>query len=300
MDIQQLYQDYSVDYKTEGHKHCRPGWISVHCPWCVGSQNYHLGYSLHSNFFTCWRCGWHPIVPTIALLLKTDTGKAYKIVKQYGSLVNPYVKPIETNLNIEYKLPSGVIPLTEQHKRYLEKRLFDSDYLEKKYSLQSTGPIALLDNNDYKHRIIIPYYWNYKQVSFDSRDVTGKHTYKYMACPKNRELIPHKEILYGNQEKWTKTGICVEGTTDVWRLGDNSFAVSGIKFTPKQVRLIAKIFKRVFVCFDGQEEQALAQANTLVSELRFRGVDAFRVDIEGDPGSMDQKEADYLVKQLTK
>jgi hypothetical protein len=37
-----------------------------------------------------------------------------------------------------------------------------------------------------------------------------------------------------------------------------------------------------------------------VAELKFRGVDAFRVDIEGDPGSMKQSEADYLVKQLIK
>lgn len=32
----------------------------------------------------------------------------------------------------------------------------------------------------------------------------------------------------------------------------------------------------------------------------FRGVDAFRVEIRGDPGSMKQSEADYLVKQLIK
>lgn len=25
MDIVRLYQDYGVDHRTEGHKHCRPG-----------------------------------------------------------------------------------------------------------------------------------------------------------------------------------------------------------------------------------------------------------------------------------
>jgi len=299
MDIQQLYKDFGVDYQTEG-KHTRQGWIGINCPWCSGSQDYHLGYNLTNNFFTCFRCGYHPIVPTIALVLRVDNSKAYKIVKEYGLLVNPYVKPQQSDVKIEFKLPSGIMPLTDQHKRYLEKRLFDPEYLERKYNLQSTGPIALLDHSDYRHRIMIPYYWNYEQVSFDSRDVTGKNTSKYMACPKNREIIPHKEILYGAQEKWNSTGICVEGCTDVWRFGDNSFAVSGIKYTPKQVRLITKTFKRVFVCFDGEESQALEQANKLVSELKFRGVDSFRVDIEGDPGGMDQKEANYLVKQLTK
>jgi len=301
MDIIQLYQDYSVDYKTEGHKHCRPGWVNVECPWCEGNAGYHLGFNLNSDHYVCWRCGFHPITPTIALLLRLNNKDAYKLVEQYGLLVSPYettLKPIE---KANHKFPSGVLPLQDNHKRYLEKRLFDPDYLEKKYNLLGTGPISLLDHIDYKHRIMIPYFWDYQQVSFDSRDITGHHTSKYMACPKNRELIEHKAILYGTQEKWDKRcGICVEGPTDVWRFGDKSFGVSGIKYTPAQVRLIAKLFKRVPVCFDGGEPQAIAQADLLVGDLHFRGVDAFRVDIQGDPGGMDQKEADYLVKQLTK
>ena len=46
------------------------------------------------------------------------------------------------------------------------------------------------------------------------------------------------------------------------------------------------------------DPQAKLQATKIVAELRFRGVDAFRVDIKGDPGSMKQEDADYLVKQL--
>jgi hypothetical protein len=182
----------------------------------------------------------------------------------------------------------------------LEKRGFDPEYLEKEWNLLGTGPVSLLDNINYKHRIIIPFLWNNSQVSFDSRDITGKHTSKYMACPKNREQIPHKEILYGKQSKWGNTGICVEGPTDVWRFGTRSFATSGIKYTNYQTRIIAKTFSRVAVCFDGGETQATNQARILIGELKFRGVDAFMVNIDGDPGSMKQSEADYLVKQLTK
>lgn len=309
MDIQQLYQDYSVDYKTEGHKHTRAGWVNTACPWCVssgGHEGYHLGYNLQSDRFVCWRCGVHPVNATIALILRLNYKEAAQIVQMYGLLVSPYetaLKPIE---KANHKFPSGVEPLQARHKQYLEERLFDPDYLEKKYNLLGTGPLAFLRPNDksdkrinYKQRIIIPYFWDYQQVSFDSRDITGKSELKYIACPLEREVIPHKNILYGTQENWGKTGICVEGPTDVWRFGDPAFAVSGIKFTSYQVRAISKIFKRVAVCFDGGEPQALEQASLLVGDLRFRGVDAFRVDIEGDPGGMKQSEADYLVKQLT-
>jgi hypothetical protein len=299
MDILSLYQDFSVDYRTEGHRHCRPGWINTECPFCTGNPGYHLGYHLETNHYVCWRCGFHAIPPTIAKLLRIKIQDAYTLIKQYGLLyVDRRIDTIKERTAIIHQFPSGVEPLTDRHKQYLEKRGFDPERLERQWYLLSTGPVSLLDHINYKHRILIPFFWNSIQVSFDSRDTTGKHPSKYMACPKSRELIPHKEILYGNQFAWGRTGICVEGPTDVWRFGNNSFATSGIKYTPRQIRLIAKTFKRVPVCFDGGEEQAKIQANALIADLRFRGVDSFRVDIEGDPGSMKQSDADYLVKQL--
>jgi len=306
MNIIQLYQDFSINYLTEGHKHCRAGWVNTECPFCIGKGNpgYHLGYELESNHFVCWRCGWHPIIPTISKLINVNENQVKEIIKNYGGFVyTPHKeKPIKIQVK-SLKLPSGSIPLGIKHKTYLESRGFDPDLLEKEWNLMATGPISILDNIDYKFRIIIPFIWDKKQVSFDSRDITGKHPNKYMACPLDLEVIPHKDILYGDQSAWGKTGIGVEGPTDVWRFGKNAVATSGIKYTPKQVRLIAKTFKRFAVCFDGpsetsNEKQAAEQAETLVADLRFRRVDAFKVNIKGDPGGMSQSEADYLVKQL--
>jgi hypothetical protein len=145
---------------------------------------------------------------------------------------------------------------------------------------------------------VIPYIWNSKIVTFDTRDITGKAINKYIACPADREEIPRKSILYGIPEKWGKTGICVEGCTDVWRMGQYSFSTSGIKYTPQQVRIIAKSFKRVAVCFD-PEPQAIVQANKLIAELKFRKIDAFRVDLlSKDPGDLSDSEAQYIVQQI--
>jgi len=297
MDVIQLYQDYSVNFLTEGHKHCRPGWVNTPCPFCTGNPGYHLGFELSSSYYVCWRCGWHPIDESLAKLLNVSRQEAVKIAKAYGNTIVYVRPPVSITKKVDHKLPSNVGPMGIMHRIYLDKRKFDPEKLEREWNLLGTGPVSLLDGLDYKFRIVIPFIWDYKEVSFDSRDITGKHFAKYMACPKERELIPHKRILYGKQELWKSTGIIVEGPTDTWRLGVYSCATSGIKFTPKQVRVIAKAFKRVAVCFD-DDPQAIEQANKLVSELKFRGVDAFRVDIEGDPGAMKQSEADYLVKQL--
>jgi len=298
MDILQLYQDYSVDFLTEGHKHCRSGWVNTPCPYCTGNPGYHLSYNLQNDFYLCWRCGWHPVVPTVAKLIHLDIDKTRALIRRYGLLV-PKTAELDTKeFNLKpHRLPSHTGPLAQNHIRYLEKRGFDPVYLQKEYHLLGTGPVNLLDGLNYKHRIVIPFIWDGREVSFDSRDITNKHIYKYMACPGDRELISHKSILYGKQSEWNDTGILVEGPTDVWRMGTSSFAVSGIKYTSKQVRCIAKTFNRVAVCFDG-DPQARIQATKIVAELKFRGVNAFRVDIEGDPGSMKQEEANYLVNQL--
>ena len=96
-------------------------------------------------------------------------------------------------------------------------------------------------------------------------------------------------------------GICVEGVTDVWRLGRKAFALFGIEYKRQQVQIIKKIFKKVFVIFDSGEEQAQNKANMLVSDLQMIGVEAYQVILEkGDPGELSEEEARYIVKNLIK
>ena len=299
MDIIQLYNDFGVDYKTEGHKHTHSGWAHTPCPFCSGNAGYHLGYNLEEDYYKCWRCGWHDPVSSLSAILNLNKNAVYPLIQQYGLLA--YAKP-KAKIKVRkrsFRLPSNAEELTDRHRKYLIKRNFDPDKLINEWKLLATGVFSVLDGISYKHRILIPFYWNGQLTSFDSRDITGKHKAKYMACPKARELVEHKRSLYGNQEKWKSTGICVEGPTDVWRLGGEAFATSGIEYTAAQLRIMGQAFEKIAVVFD-DEPQAIVQANKLVADLKFRGVDAFRVDIKGDPGGLKQSEADYLVKQLIK
>ena len=301
MDIEALYRDYSIPYQTEGHKHCRPGWVNTACPHCTGEhEGLHLGFNTDSNHFVCWRCGGHYAPDSISKLLNVSLSEAFKIIRRYGAIKGK-VKEFTHKIRAKaFKFPDNAKELSKQHRTYLESRNFDPDKLIQDWGILGTGVFSRLDKLDYKHRIIIPFVWDGEVVSFDSRDITNRSQNKYMACPEDRELISHKRILFGRQDKWGDTGICVEGPTDVFRFGFNSFATSGIKYTPAQMRLISKTFKCVPVVFDNDpgNPQSKIQALKLVADLKFRGVDSFRVEIEGDPGGMRQSEADYLVKQL--
>jgi hypothetical protein len=301
MDIIQLYQDFSIPYYTEG-KNVADGWVNVQCPHCDDRSN-HLGFNPESNSFVCWRCGKHKTTETIAAILNVSWKESKRIQEQYGGYTITNAAPKVEIHKRGFKYPSDTHELLPHHKMYLENRDYDPEQLERDWGLFSTGPMSVLDQINYSRRIIIPIEWDKRVVTFQGRDVTGKNPIKYKACPKPRELIEHQTILGGKQEHWGETGIIVEGFFDVFRLGFSSCCCFGIEYTPAQVRLIAKTFKRVAIAFD-YEIQAQRKARKLKEQLGIyyrKKSDVFIVEgIQDDPGKMKQSEADYLVKQILK
>ncbi|HUV82818.1 MAG TPA: hypothetical protein VMW53_07080 [archaeon] len=299
MKVKQLYDDFSVDYALEGHKNVRDGWIGVDCPFCVGKSGYHLGYNMDDDYFSCWRCGKHSAKEVLTKLLNVDEKTTRILIKQYGGSDSQPRISLHRDTK-PFTFPTNCGPLQYMHELYLLGRGFDPNRLARDWGLQGTGPISNLDGADYRFRIIAPIQWNEDIVSFQGRSISDHAEAKYKACPINLETIHHKHILYGNQTKWKSTGIVVEGITDVWRFGSSACATFGIKYKREQLRIIVKSFTRVFIVFD-PEPQAQQQAEKMRSEIYdfISGPEVHIVSLQQDPGSMDQDEANYLIKQLT-
>lgn len=298
MNIIQLYKDFNVPFATEGHKHCREGWVNTTCPFCTGNPGMHLGYNMADDFYVCWRCGWKATHKALALLIHVSEQEAKEIARKYGG--KSHVKSAVTVRvgQKKFRLPPSTAPMNDRHKRYLAKRKFDPEVIEKIWNVQGTGPISLMDGMSFSHRLVIPIYWEDRIVSFQTRDITAKHSLRYITCPEQREIIKHKHIFYqAIPTKDSDACICVEGVTDAWRFGYGAIATFGIKYTKYQVREISKKFKKVFVVFD-DDPQAIKQSEKLTAELILRGVDAYSIKIQGDPGDMAQTDADTLKKEL--
>ena len=305
MKIKQLYDDFHINYVMENdeHRHARPGWVNTECVFCAGDNpGYHLGYNLDDNYFYCWRCGHHQTKKTLTKLLSVEYDTVSDIIKRYTGGVKKAIRHKDKNApaSKQFSLPTGCGPMLRSHEQYLLSRRFDPDKLRKIWGLLGTGPVSNLDGADYKLRIIAPIKWDGRIVSFQGRDITDRHPHKYKTCSKERETIHHKKILYGLQSYWKQTGIIVEGITDVWRFGPIASATFGIKFSTTQARIIAKSFKRIFIIYD-PEPQAQQQARRLQREVKGfaknPNVIVYNI-IDIDPGSMDQTEANYLIKQL--
>jgi hypothetical protein len=298
VNIIQLYKDFNVPFATEGHKHCREGWVNTTCPFCTGNPGMHLGYNMADNFYVCWRCGWKATHKALALLIHVSEKEAKEIARKYGG--KSHVKSAVTVRvgQKKFRLPPSTAPMNDRHKRYLVKRNFDPEMIERMWDIRGTGPISIMDNISFSHRLVIPIYWENRVVSFQTRDITAKHFLRYISCPEQREIVKHKHIFYqAIPTKDSDTCICVEGVTDAWRFGHGAIATFGIKYTKHQVREISKRFKKVFVVFD-DDPQAIKQSEKLTAELILRGVDAYSVKIQGDPGDMAQTDADTLKKEL--
>lgn len=299
MSLEQLFKDYNIQFTTEG-KNTMSGWINVQCPFCDDTSN-HMGINADGWGVHCWRCGKHRITETLERLLKVRKNEVIDIIKKYKSHVPKSIKDTIQSTNIKpYKRPYGVEDLLPNHIKYLTKRNYNIDYLTNTWEIKGTGPLAHLDNIDYNHRLFIPIIWENQEVSFQTRDITNKSDLRYKACPKDREIIHHKDILYMHPDiiLYNKKAICVEGVTDVWRLGKLAFATFGIEYTRRQVRQIAKHFNKIYLLFDS-EPQAQYKAKQLKSELEFLNVYVenlnCRVFGSADPGGLRQEEANKIV-----
>jgi len=298
MRILDLYRDYSVEHITEGNRHTTEGWVNTHCPFCPGSRDWHLGYNTSDNYFHCWRCGGHSIRSTLVELLRIPSDQITQVIRDYGGADRALPPSPTPTINLKtFKYPSNTGTLNTAHRRYLEDRNFDPDRIHTLWHIAGTGPASFLDGKNYSHRILAPIHWETKAVSFQARTILDRGQPKYKACPKDREIVHHQNILYGMPRKWTPRGVCVEGITDVWRLGARAFAVFGIAWTLQQARIMAKRFDEVVIVFD-PEEQAQIQARKLLKSLEGYRVKAYIENIQTDPGSLSPDDAHHLIKSI--
>lgn len=298
-DVKQFYEDYNIDY-YEGdypHKHCRPGWINTECPRCSGNPGYHLGFSENSGQFVCWRCGFMPIIEAVRKLANVSWPEAIKIAKKFGGekTYKRYEKaPKEKDIDVLF--PAGTLDyFPKKHRRYLENKNFDPDYLIDSWNLRATGTLGT-----YKNRIIAPIYYKNKFMSYQARTIFGEVEPRYKACEMENERRHHKYCLYGLDLVAGKSVLVVEGISDVWRMGIGSVATFGIKYTDVQILLLTKHFDNIFILFDPQEEAAQIQAKKLTRELAAMGKEAETIvyDSDCDPGSLSNKDARYIMREL--
>ena len=176
-NIKNFLIDYQINYTEQG-KNIGPGFVGVQCIMC-DDHSFHGGFNIEKEYYNCWKCGGHWMPKVVARLTRTNIGEAKRIIKKYstGESHAPK-KETEHKYKSEVVFPPGTGPLTEKAKQYLIGRNFDPDKLVSEWGLLSTSHLG-----DYKFRILAPIYLRSRLISYQCRDITGKHKVPYMGCP---------------------------------------------------------------------------------------------------------------------
>lgn len=287
MTLVDLLKLRSIEFRAEGHHHCRPGWIQIDCPFCgLGTDGFHMGYNLHFNYVNCWRCGKHSVLETLVLLTGLSWVECKKLV---GSLDS---KPIPKSERPTGKLqiPKGIGPLLRAHKRYLRGRGFDTDELVRVWNLGGIGISSQL-----RWRVFVPIYLREKMVSWTTRSLVDSGV-RYLSAKPEQEAISHKSLLYGEQY-CRHSIIVVEGPADVWTIGPGAVGTCGTGYSIKQVTRMAKYPVRA-ICFDN-EPVAQQRARELCALLEGYPGETYNVTLDGnDANSSSQRDIRKLRKHF--
>jgi len=296
-DFEKFSVDHSVAIITEGYKQCSRGWIQTNCPFCPKEMcvGPHLGFNIAEDYFNCWRCGFHLHLEVIESLGGYSRDEARYVLKRYfqpgTGVKRPSTERSPTPTSIT--LPPGTGPMTAAHRKYLDRREYDPNMLERVWDLKGTGPTG-----KYKFRIIIPITHRGHLCTYQGRDITNRSELKYKAPPGEEEVRCIKDCLYGLDVVPGSDVVITEGVADVWRLGPGAVATFGIEWTNAQVKLL-RPFKRRFILFDSADVQAIRQAEKLSHALGAfdRNTEIIEVH-DKDPGEMSQDDADELMNEL--
>jgi hypothetical protein len=279
MTVKEVLKELRIEFREEGHHHCRPGWIQICCPWCDrNGRKFHLGCHLALKYWNCWRCGGHSMV-SVLMKLGLDFSRAQE---QARTLDTSRAQKRERQ-RVSLKVPAGIDVMQDAHRQYLLSREFDPAEIERIWHVKGIGIHPRLG-----WRLFIPIEEESEVVSWTTRAISNDVNQRYISASAEEEAINHKEVLYGSDYCHSTIIVC-EGPTDVWKIGPGAVATFGLAFSEIQISKMLKFPYRI-ICFDN-EHNAQTRAHELAACLSAFPGQTMNIQLDAaDPGSASAEE----------
>jgi hypothetical protein len=283
--ITNLLERYNVSYWTEG-KNVSVNSINIQCPFYdCGDHSNHMGIFRDTLIFHCWKCGKKGHFSYLLKILTGKTGRECETEIEEEKIL--------LNLSEEKKTPKETkleaSPLPKYFERIYDK--IDSPLLHKYLRRRNLYLDFIIDKGCgicrvgyYMNRMIIPIYFEGKQVSFVAADMTGKARVKYDTPGTVKYLYNYDDIEEG------KTIIIVEGILDAWRVGKEATAILSSHLTDKQKTwILQKRPKNMVFCMDGDAFWHAKDEASFFEPFVDR-VEVVHLPFEEDPDSLGTEE----------
>lgn len=235
-----LVERENIDYVDRG-PNVKRGEINIKCPFCGSADpSHHMGLSLTTGFWACWRNKMHRGKSPLRLLMQVLRIPYWK-ARQLAGLDEDYVDPegfdavaarilgktqaytSTENLQRDFLAlpdyfdiirPTGA---SRMHWNYLKNTRKFEDWT---MDVVEEYLLCFSRDSDMWYRVIFPYVTNGELVSWSGRDIGGTSDLRYRDLPLDDCLIPPKENLYNHDAIITggKVLAVVEGPLDTLKI----------------------------------------------------------------------------------
>lgn len=219
--VQDLLRRHSVSYIDKG-SNVQNGNINIKCPLCSNDPSYHMGISLETGYWGCWRSSKHRGKDLFYLLTKVlhiDYKTVAASLPKYSYIKRRPAEDYRRLIKLEF--PRGFVdPLSTNYNirlydAYLHKRGFcDLPEFIKRYGIR----YAL--SGTWAGRIIFPIHKDGNLIAWQGRSIFKKTTLAYKDLSIQQAVIHPKRFLYNYDA--IKTGgtflYLTEGVFDALKL----------------------------------------------------------------------------------
>lgn len=303
MNLKDFFEEYGVQYWTSG-KNVSRGCINITCMFCDDTSN-HLGIRKSNLKAKCWRCGSHYFGNVVKYIVGCSLKEAKEIIKSL-EVTGPVGgessedKNTKSPFNVLRRAqlpPEATKEFPSIHLRYLKSRGFKPRKIIRKYNLH-----ACYTHGDFKFRIIIPIYQNRRLVAYTSRDVTDSQDLRYKAADRLDCVIDPREAIYNfDSIKPHKDAFCVEGPTDVWKMGDGAFCFMGVSITAQRIlELAEKKINNLYIFYDNDKtgrRESKRVANILAPVARRTHI--LKLNKYKDPGKLKNTQVEEIRRAIS-
>ncbi len=264
MNIKEIFDWHNIPYIEYG-KNVQYGNFNIKCPFCgYDDPSEHLGISLTTGYWACWRNQDHRGKKPHRLLMRI-LGLSYGEVEGLVTTVDrtKLLEPETEEKSNTTRLPALEFPWTirsmvelkvgHRFRTYLQRRGFREvgeliDEYDIHYSMAS-GP--------WKDRIILPIYIDHRLVTWTARSIHPTAEIRYRTLSKEKSVMPIKDTLWNYDEIWADAHdylVLVEGPFDAMNLDYNGVRATcmfGSSISDNQIDLLSTFeFENLYILLD--------------------------------------------------
>ena len=289
--------DAGIEYVSRG-PNVKRGNVNIRCPWCgAADPSHHLGIDLESGKWGCWRNAEHRGKSPVRLLVAVLKRPVWEVRQMLGLFDAPDLSTFsgvrarltgsptdapDAPYNASLEWPMWVRPINRDEA--LTGRFYEYIRDERGFGT-STGMVILTYqlkcalSGDQKGRVLFPYFYRGRMVTWTGRAITKSATLRYRDLEKDASVIFKNETLF-NYDRAARGGrilIVVEGPIDAVKLdwGGRFFGVHAVGLSTNNISTaqmdmlaeLASAYDRVYIGMDQPTAFARLDSTRMVSKL---------------------------------